>query len=127
MFRKRTLVVSFRLALAIVLVVISHLATTPRSYPVVEDLNDKVSHILAFAALAFLSDFSFPARKFMPATVVWLMGYGLLIEVVQYFLPYRTASVLDWIADAIGIALYAAAIPILKRTPVLRERWNHRP
>lgn len=124
---QKTLVVLFRVVLAITLIVISHLAITARSYPVVEDLNDKVSHVLAFAALAFLSDFSFPNKKFAPAIVPWLLSYGLLIEVVQYFFPYRSSSVLDWIADAIGIGVYLLAVPILKHIPLLRDRWDQAP
>jgi len=124
MLRKNTLALLFRIALAIVVVVILHLATTARSYPVAEDLNDKVSHILAFATLSFLSDFSFPARRFVPLTCACLLGYGLLIEIIQYFIPYRSASALDWIADALGIGLYLASVPLLKRVPVLRERWR---
>lgn len=113
-----------RIALAIAVLAILHLATTQRSYPVVEDLNDKVSHVLAFAALALLADFSFPARRFGAGKVVALLAFGLLIEVVQYFLPYRQSSVFDWLADAVGIAAYALCIPLLRRLPVLRQRWD---
>ncbi len=123
---EKRFVLLFRIALAAAVLVISHLATTARAYPVVEDLNDKVSHILAFAALGFLSDFSFPGTKFVPVTALSLMGYGLLIEAVQYFLPYRTASLLDWAADAAGLAVYLLAVPILKRIPLLNRRWHEK-
>ncbi len=121
----RSIVLSLRTALAIAVVAILHLATTQRSYPGVEDLNDKVSHVLAFAGLALLSDFSFPARRF-GTKVIGLLAFGLLIEVVQYFLPYRESSVFDWLADAIGIAAYAVCIPLLRHVPVLRQRWDAR-
>ncbi len=120
----RTMVVAFRIALLIAVAVILHLAITERSYPVIENLYDKFSHVLAFCALALLSDFSFPRKGFGPATVLWLLGFGLLIEVLQYFLPHREASVLDWIADGTGIAAYWLCIPALKRLPVVRRRWN---
>jgi VanZ family protein len=119
----RSSVVAFRVCLSIALVVIMYLATTPRSYPLVEDLNDKVSHILAFGALALLGDFSFPTEKFGIKKFLWLLSYGLLIEFVQYFLPYRSASLLDLIADCLGLGIYRMFYRYLMHVPILRLRW----
>jgi VanZ family protein len=116
-------IVAIRVTLSITLAVIMYLATTPYSYPVVEDLNDKVSHILAFGTLAFLTDFSFPIRKFGLHKFLWLLSYGLLIEFIQYFLPYREASVFDVMADCAGLAVYWAFYSYLKYVPLLRLRW----
>ncbi len=120
----RSLIVLLRIALAVAIVVVLHLATTPRSYPVIQDLNDKLSHVLAFAVLAGLADFSFPQGRFGMAKISALLAFGLLIEVVQYFLPYRESSVFDWMADAVGIAAYALCLPLLRRIPGLRRRWE---
>jgi VanZ family protein len=103
----------FRIALTTALLGIGYLATTPMTYPVVSSINDKVEHLVAFLLLAFLGDFAFPRyawswRKYLP-----LMGYGLLLETIQYFLPFRSFSLADLLADAIGLALY----------PVLRRVW----
>jgi VanZ family protein len=35
-----------------------------------------------------------------------LLGYGLLIELIQRELPYREFSLFDLAADALGILLY---------------------
>ena len=102
-------IILFRLALAVSVVAIMWLATTEPEYEVVEEINDKVSHILAFVALSFLLDLSFPNRRFDLREVMALLGFGLLIECLQYFIPYRTCSILDLGADAIGIALYGGA------------------
>lgn len=120
-------VVASRVALVAALAVISYLAFTDRQFPALEDVNDKVGHVLAFGALALLSDFSFPDKRFSQAIVLSLLGYGLLIEVVQYFLPYRSASVLDLIADGAGIAVYALCVPVLKKVPLVRRRWESQP
>jgi len=101
-----------------------HLATTQMDYPELEDINDKVSHILAFYVLSFLVDFSFAKREFVTPKVLALLGYGLLIETIQYFLPYRTCSFLDLSADAVGIALYWLPQMALKYVPLLRTRWK---
>jgi len=102
-------IILFRLALAVSVVAIMWLATTKPEYEVVGEINDKVSHILAFVALSFLLDLSFPNRRFDIRKVMALLGFGLLIECLQYFIPYRTCSILDLGADAIGIALYGGA------------------
>jgi VanZ family protein len=117
-------IVTFRLALAVALVVVMHLATTQMNYPVVENMNDKVNHILAFYVLGFLADFSFPRKKLGLSKVLPLLGFGLLIEVIQYFLPYRSFSLYDLAADAAGLAVYWASLPALKHFPLLRRRWN---
>jgi VanZ family protein len=122
----RTSIVFSRITLLVLVALVSHLATTDRSYPGVESLNDKVSHILAFGALSLAADFSFPQRPFGPAKMLALLGYGVLIEVVQYFLPYREASVFDVLADGVGIAAYALGFPLLKHLPVLRHLWSLR-
>jgi VanZ family protein len=120
----RTSIAAIRAALVVALLAISYLAFTDRQIPIVNLVWDKLKHAAAFATLAMLVDFAFPAGRFGAAKMLWLLGYGVMIEVVQYFLPYRDASVLDVLADCVGIALYLLAIPVLKRLPGLRLRWQ---
>jgi len=105
-------------------IAISYLATTSRHVPAVEDLNDKTSHILAFYVLGLLADFSWPATGFRRAKVLALLGYGLAIEVVQYFLPHRTFSLFDLGADGIGLFLYALSRPMFRHIYPLSERFK---
>jgi VanZ family protein len=120
----RATVIAFRIGLAITLIVILFLATTSQSIPVAENLNDKANHLLAFGALALLGDFAFPASKFGLKKFLWLLGYGVLIELIQYFLPYREASLLDVMADAAGLAIYWWCNRILRFVPLLGQRWH---
>ena len=120
----RTHVLAFRVALAVAVVSITHLATTERSYPVVEDVNDKLNHILAFGFLALAADFSFPKSAFGAAKASSLLAYGVLIEAVQYVLPFRSASLLDIAADGVGLAIYWAFYRRLAHLPLLRRRWE---
>ena len=120
----RSKVITFRLALLVAVIAITHLATTPLHYPVVEDINDKANHIFAFYVLALLTDFSFPKNGFGPSKAFVLLGYGLLIEVVQYFLPYRSCSLYDLTADGVGLFVYWSSVPALRYIPWLRTRWN---
>jgi VanZ family protein len=120
----RTQLISFRLALIGALAAITFLATTRQEYPLVKDLSDKANHILAFYVLALLVDFSFPKEKLGFAKVSALLTYGLLIEITQSFLPNRTASLLDLVANGVGIALYKLSLPLLMHVSGLGRRWT---
>ena len=87
-------------------------------------LNDKIEHAAAFFVLAFLLDFAWPRQAWGRAKWLPLLGYGLLIEVVQHFIPYRVFSLWDLAADVVGLMLYAACLPWLQRAPGLAPRWN---
>lgn len=118
--------VPYRIALGIALCAISFLATTGKDIPVAKDVNDKINHIAAFFALALLTDFSWPASGFHAAKAFSLLGYGLAIEIAQYFLPSRSFSLLDLGADAVGMLLYAVSIPLLKHIYPLSVRFEKR-
>jgi len=83
--------------------------------------GDKVLHFLAFYFLAVLVDFSFPHRRFGLPKIIMLIGYGLTIELVQSFLPYRYADTADVVADMLGSFAYAGSIPLFLRIPFYRE------
>lgn len=83
--------------------------------------GDKVLHFIAFYTLAVLVDFSFPHRRFGLPKIILLIGYGLAIELVQSFLPYRSAETADVVADMLGSFAYAGTIPLFLRIPFYRE------
>jgi VanZ family protein len=62
---------------------------------------DKSNHLLAFAVLTILGCRAYPSR--IAVVLVGAMFYGGLIEVLQSFIPYRSAEWADLIADAIGV------------------------
>ncbi len=68
-----------------------------------ESWNDKLKHILAFTLLAFGLTHYWRIRWYF--TLVILLMYGIGIEVVQYFIPNRTTSMWDILADILGIFL----------------------
>ena len=114
----------FRVVLAITVVVILLLATTQMDYPYTQGLSDKFTHPFAFLVLSLLVDFSFPESRLGVLKISALLVYGLLIEAIQYFLPYRDASVLDLVMDAAGIGFYALLVPFLQRLPFFQSRWE---
>ncbi|MBZ8141636.1 hypothetical protein CLD22_17230 [Rubrivivax gelatinosus] len=65
---------------------------------------DKGEHALAFALLALSAVRAFPAapRLVHPGA---LLGYGVLIEIVQAYVPGRSSEAADVLADLAGILL----------------------
>lgn len=110
----RSHIIIFRILLMSALIAITILATVPLEYPVVAGINDKANHILAFFVLALLADYSYPEKKGNRFIFLSLLGYGIAIEGIQYFLPYRMFSVADVGADAIGLILYRFLQPVFK-------------
>ena len=78
-------------------------------------INDKVAHAMAFLLLALLADVSFPEPRFRLRIFCALAAYGMLIECIQFFLPYRSFSLLDFLADLLGIGAYYIFLPLLQR------------
>ncbi|MBL4607293.1 MAG: VanZ family protein [Pseudomonadales bacterium] len=101
---------AFRLLLFICVVIIFFLATTSTSIPVVSHSNDKINHIMAFLTLTFFADMSTgrEVTKRIKKITITLILYGLLIEIVQWQLPYRSFSIADLAADLFAISSYWA-------------------
>ncbi|WP_288369993.1 VanZ family protein [uncultured Marinobacter sp.] len=90
--------------LLVSVVAILYLATTSSSYPIPSSDNDKINHLIAFLELTIVTRLAWPrlsAIWYTPA----LLGFGLLLEVVQANLPYRDFSLADVLADGLGIAI----------------------
>ena len=118
---KQRVMIAFRLILVLILTFISWQATIRIGIEVPISNSDKLLHFLAFYTLAFLLDFAFPKSRFGVLKIIILIGYGGLIEVVQSFLPYRSAELADLITDIIGISAYALTIPILRRFSFIQQ------
>ena len=105
-FVRSIITVIARIALAFAICFILYEATIPHPFsPLRMDNGDKLLHASAFFALAFLTELSFPSRRHLLGKVIFLLGFGILIEWIQSFLPWRSADVADFLADCTGIAL----------------------
>ena len=73
---------------------------------------DKLLHFSAFLILTLFMDLSIKRPlPFNKAAVIFLIMYAFFIELVQYFLPYRSAEVFDFVADLLGILVYLYFAP----------------
>lgn len=101
MITKNTL---FKVALAVAFVVISYLVFSRPTYPQSIPNLDKVGHLGSFFCLSYLTYLAFRPKWYWLSVI--LVGYAVLIELVQSRLPYRSASIGDVIADLTGIVLF---------------------
>jgi VanZ family protein len=80
--------------------------------PVVADTGwDKLNHALAFAGPMFagLAARGRPSGPAVLALAGGLLAWGAALELLQTQLPPRSGDPADWLADAVGVALGAAA------------------
>jgi VanZ family protein len=101
---------------AIVYVAVVFVLGSLRELPQVHVSNfDKLQHLLGFAlmqivvarAVAGRSHSSRVNQVVVAAAVA--SGLGALLELYQMALPWRSADLLDWVADSLGAALAAFA------------------
>ncbi|HEY3664961.1 MAG TPA: VanZ family protein [Polyangiaceae bacterium] len=84
--------------------------------------TDKLLHAAAFAGLAFLllraAVFGMPraaARRQLSFAALGASAVGALLEICQAFVPYRSADVLDWVADTVGAGLAIGVLTVWQR------------
>lgn len=82
-------------------------------------VNDKVVHFVLYAVLGGALAFGRGRAGWTPGHLLLLsigLLYGLSDEIHQSFVPSRTASLGDWLADAVGLlAGYAGFLALSRR------------
>lgn len=93
-----------RVGLLTVLVGIAYLSLSPTTSVSVG--NDKVGHFIAYSVLTTnLGVIYVRNRKKLFNTVLFALCYGALMEWGQAYVPGRTASFYDMIANATGVLI----------------------
>ncbi len=98
--------ISTRTLIIILMVTGAWVATQKLEFPELLSISDKVIHIFVFFGFAVLMDLATERHPFWLWKGLPLLVYGAGIEILQYFSPDRSFSVLDWLADFLGIFLY---------------------
>lgn len=93
----------FKLLYWMAIVVIVVVSVVAISGPQVFSFEDKLFHFAAYAILAVLGCFGYPTQKAMLGNLLFLILLGVALEVVQSFLPNRSAEVADFIANTLGV------------------------
>lgn len=104
----------FRLMFYTVLLVCSYLFFSQQNVPTDIAHSDKYGHVAVFFILSLLlyKGFSLTITK----QILILFSYGIIVEIIQSFIPYRSGGIDDVIADLVGILLfyYGARFALLK-------------
>lgn len=82
-----------------------YMAFTPVEGGIQAKLNDKALHAFGFFAMAITAQLAHPKTGFIVLTC-GLACFGMGIELVQAYLPYRSFSMWDWAADMLGVCVY---------------------
>lgn len=101
--RGRTRLATWRITFTFCVISVLVLSLLPPSPELPTTGWDKSNHMLAFATLAFLSSQAWPER--IAVSLVMLLAYGGLIEVLQSFTPDRQADFIDVVADGTGLLI----------------------
>ena len=93
---------SFRIILGISIVLISALSIQEIEVQPFINISDKLIH---FSCFLYLTIISWLSRIFYKELFLYVivLGYGILIEIVQIYIPYRSFEFLDIFADFLGI------------------------
>lgn len=67
-------------------------------------VRDKVLHAAVFVGIGGVARLAFWPSSWVVGAA-YAVGLGALIEVLQYFVPYRSAEWLDLLADGVGVGL----------------------
>ncbi|NRA82320.1 MAG: VanZ family protein [Gammaproteobacteria bacterium] len=74
--------------------------------------SDKYGHIMVFFTLAMLLN-RFSALR-IKLQILLLTGFGISVEIVQSFIPYRSGSVDDVVADILGLLLFYGLLKLIE-------------
>lgn len=89
----------------------------PDNLEILATINDKILHFTAFFFMAFLVHAAYP-KLFSLTKFTIPISYGAILEITQYFIPYRSASIGDFLADAGGtLCFFYRRLPYEKATP----------
>ena len=93
---------SFRIILGISVVLISTLSMQEIEVQSSVNFSDKLLH---FLCVLYLTTFAWLSRIISKEFFLYVivLAYGILIEIVQIYIPYRSFEFLDIFADFLGV------------------------
>lgn len=100
------------------LVIYTFLGLTPHPEASVPMFNDLLMHFTGYVIAAGSISF---ARPYWPLwqRALFLISFSFAIEIGQHFMPPRTFSLLDMLANSSGVTLGLIIVLALKRAPII--------
>jgi VanZ family protein len=95
--------------------VATYMAWTPGEHLKNSLPNDKFMHLVAFGYLTGAFAVACAPWATWARTIGIMLAYAILIEVVQAFIPTRSFSLLDMVADGMGIVLALSGLYAIRK------------
>jgi VanZ family protein len=86
----------------------------PSNLPLVQ-VNDKFAHLITFFVLIYLADYAYTPSAYKISKTLYLVLFGLMIEIAQYYTSWRSAEWQDLLADIVGILIYWPLSPLIQK------------
>ena len=109
----------FKLQFVVMIGLYSYMGTADVSGTAVENFNDLLLHSMGYFVAIFSGFLAFHSLKRFFWVVVGLWLFSLFIEIVQYHLPWRSFSLLDLVANSLGLLVGYGVLWLLKN-PILK-------
>jgi VanZ family protein len=92
----------------------TYMAFTPIPHAITPSMGDKNPHLLAFVYLSVALWWAYPRWGASYVAASMLVAYCVCIEVIQTFIPNRSASLFDLVADWIGILIGLGVVHLVR-------------
>ena len=87
----------------LLLLIYTWLGVAPTDSMYIASYNDKLMHFTGYIILMNSCLYAYGTRPGKANMFFGLLLYSFMIEVIQYFLPYREFSLLDLLANGLGL------------------------
>lgn len=92
----------------------TYLSLTSRPPGALEVFSDKILHSVGYFLLMMSCNLAYCPYRKLPGKILLLLGFSIIIEVIQHFIPTRQFSWLDIIANLTGLTWGLLVIVYLK-------------
>lgn len=104
----------YKIAFFITVFGVLTLALLPNGGGVDTNLGDKANHFIAFFTLSLLLNRATSTIHARIRNAFSLLAFGAVIELLQSFTQYREPSLLDIVADGVGILIFQGLLSLYR-------------
>jgi len=97
-----TLIRLCRKGFALCILTVTVLSLLPQAVMPKVGISDKLSHFIAYTAIAAFGLLGY--RTAVLRIAIGVIGLGGAIEIAQIFVPGRSADIVDFVVDVVGVA-----------------------
>lgn len=84
-------------------------------------INDKLAHYLGYFVMVMVLDFAYSPGRYLIFKIGVIVGYSIIIEVAQNFIPSREMSIHDLLANVLGVLSFILLLPYIQKFQFYRR------